>query len=262
MKFGPECAFCGIAVMAKASQGGRTKTRLCPPLTPDEAASFNTAFLKDISDNLIAASAESSIAGSMAYAPPGSEDFFQSHLPASISLHEVWYPDFGLCLKAALRRQFEAGHSAACVLNSDSPTLPVALLTQMVRLLQEPGERAVLGPSMDGGYYLLACKSIHPRLFQDIAWSTDAVAAQTLDRAREIGLPIHILPAWYDVDDCGAIDLLIGELLDGKPFSESLKSSPALHSRALLQSLAENSDLKERLDRFKAAERKLPEVAA
>jgi uncharacterized protein len=261
MKFGPERAFCGIAVMAKASQCGRTKTRLCPPLTADEAAGFNTAFLKDISDNLIAASTEASIAGSIAYGPPGSEEFFRSSLPASIALHEVWYPDFGLCLTAALKTQFAAGHSAACVLNSDSPTLPVSLLTQMVHVLQEPGERAVLGPSADGGYYLLACKSIHPRLFQDIAWSTGVVAAQTLDRAREIGLPVHILPAWYDVDDCGAIRLLIAELLDGKPFSGSLRSSPALHSRALLQSLVKNSDLKERLDRFKAAEQKLPEVA-
>ena len=71
-----DVAFCGIAVMAKASHPGRAKTRLCPPLTHEEAAAFNTAFLKDIADNLIAASARASIAGSMAFGPPGSPKTF------------------------------------------------------------------------------------------------------------------------------------------------------------------------------------------
>jgi hypothetical protein len=262
MKSGREVAFCGIAVMAKASYPGRTKTRLCPPLTPDEAAEFNTAFLKDIAANLIAAAAEASIAGSMAFGPPGSEAFFRAHLPASIALHEVWYPDFGLCLKEAIKAQFAAGHRAACVLNSDSPTLPPALLTETVCVLREPGDRAVLGPSTDGGYYLLACKTIHPRLFQDIAWSTGAVAAQTLERAAEIGLQVHMLPEWYDVDDYEAIRILMGELLEGRSFSCTLRSSPAPHSLALLRSMAEHSDLRERLDRLRHARTTPEEVAA
>ncbi len=234
----PDLAFCGIAVMAKASHPGRTKTRLCPPLTFEEAAACNTAFLKDIADNLCAASAQASIAGSMAFGPPGSAGFFQTHMPPSIALHEVWHPDFGECLLEALKRQFAAGHPAACVLNSDSPTLPVSLLAGMVDALSLPGERAVLGPSSDGGYYLLACKTLHTRLFEAIAWSTDRVAAQTLDRAAEIGLPVHILPEWYDVDDCGALRILTGELLEGHSFSSHLRSSPARHSRALLKSMA------------------------
>lgn len=105
--------------MAKASIPGNAKTRLCPPLTFEESAAFNTAFLKDIAENLIVASAEASIAGSMAYGPPGSKAFFRAHMPASIALHEVWLPDFGACLMEALRLQFAAGHRAACVLNSE-----------------------------------------------------------------------------------------------------------------------------------------------
>jgi uncharacterized protein len=76
------------------------------------------------------------------------------------------------------------------------------------------------------------------------------VARQTLDRAAEIGLPVHILPEWYDVDDCEGIRLLMGELLDGRPFSPGLRSSPARHSLALLRSMVLNSDLKERLNRL------------
>ncbi|MGO9546557.1 MAG: DUF2064 domain-containing protein [Rhodomicrobium sp.] len=259
----PDGAFCGIAVMAKASFAGRAKTRLCPPLTFEEAAAFNTAFLKDIADNLVAASRGSSIAGSLAFGPPGSEDFFRAHIPASIGLFEVWYPDFGACLKEALRGQFERGHRAACVLNSDSPTLPVSLLMEMASVLAEPGDRAVLGPSSDGGYYLLAVKAMHTRLFEDIAWSTDIVAAQTLERAAEIGLPVHVLPEWYDVDDCASIRLLIEELLEGRGFSRSLRSSPARHSLALLQSMVSNADLMARLGRYDGpAAQQLEEAAA
>ncbi len=244
---GKHIAFCGVAVMAKASLPGRTKTRLSPPLTLEEAAYFNTAFLKDISENLLRAGEQASIAGYMAYGPPGAEGFFRTHLPAEIGLKEVWYPHFGDCLIAALEAQFAAGHRAACVLNSDSPTLPSELLAEMANILAEPGDRIVLGPSTDGGYYLLACKAVHRRLFEEIAWSTEAVCGQTLERAAEIGLPVHLLPEWYDVDDCAALKLLAGEVLDGVPFHPTLPSSPARHSAALMAGLYERPGFGERL---------------
>jgi len=250
MTLSPDIAFCGIAVMAKASEAGKAKTRLCPPLSLEEAAAFNTAFLKDIADNLIAAASQASIAGSMAYGPPGSEAFFRAHLPASIGLREVWYPNLGQCLIETLKGLFAAGHKAACVINSDSPTLPPSLLVEMAEVLTQPGDRAVLGPSPDGGYYLLGLKTMHVRLFEDIAWSTEIVAQQTLERAAEIGLAVHILPEWYDVDDCQTIRVLMEELLEGRAFSTALQAGPARHSRALLKSLAANSNLAGRLDRF------------
>jgi len=76
------------------------------------------------------------------------------------------------------------------------------------------------------------------------------VAQQTLERAAEIGLPVHILPEWYDVDDCEGIGVLMAELLEGRSFARSLRSSPARHSLALLKSMVSNSELRERLDRF------------
>ncbi|MGB8736021.1 MAG: TIGR04282 family arsenosugar biosynthesis glycosyltransferase [Rhodomicrobium sp.] len=249
MKTRRDVAFCGIAVMAKASFPGRAKTRLCPPLTFEEGAAINTAFLKDVATNLIAASAEASIAGSLAYGPPGSEGFFRAHMPAAIALHEVWHAGFDECLLEALRLQFAAGHEAACVLNSDSPTLPAGLLSEMANVLKEPGDRAVLGPSTDGGYYLLAVKAIHPRLFEGIAWSTGIVAEQTLHRAAEIGLPVHVLPEWYDVDDSEGLQMLIGELLEGRPFSKAFRSSEARNSLALLQSMVSDADFMERMGR-------------
>jgi hypothetical protein len=74
----------------------------------------------------------------------------------------------------------------------------------------------VLGPSTDGGYYLLGLKKAHRRMFEDIAWSTETVAQQTLERAREVGLEMHILPTWYDVDDADGLRSVVADLkLDG-----------------------------------------------
>ena len=78
--------------------------------------------------------------------------------------------------------------------------------------MARPGDRAVLGPSSDGGYYLLGLKTAHRRMFEDIAWSTERVAQQTLERAREIKLDVHMLPVWYDVDDVDGLRRLGSEL--------------------------------------------------
>src|SRR5689334_4729751 len=154
---------CAIGVMAKAPQPGRSKTRLCPPLRPDQAAELSAAFLRDITENIALASRAAPIRGWIAYAPAGSESHFAGHvadgtdmvladgsppMPADVQ-------GFGRCLLHAARSLFAAGFAAVCLVNSDSPTLPTALLVQAARLLLAPGERIVLGPAEDGGYYLL-----------------------------------------------------------------------------------------------------------
>ena len=121
-------------------------------------------------------------------------------------------PNFGDCLLRTIEEILRRGHASAVVLNSDSPTLPTALLIETAEALAQPGERAVLGPSSDGGYYLLGLKTAHRRMFEDIAWSTEHVAEQTLERAREIKLEIHMLPVWYDVDDVDGLRRLSVEL--------------------------------------------------
>lgn len=239
---------CGIAVMAKASVPGRAKTRLVPPLTFEEAAAFNTAFLKDIAANLIAASERAGIAGYLAYGPPGAEPFFRQTVPTAIKLFECWEPNFGDCLFAATARLFACGHQAAVVLNSDSPTLPTAVLVDTARILAEPGDRAVLGPASDGGYYLLGLKAPHRRLFDDIDWSTERVAQQTLQRAAELNLPVHRLPTWYDIDDLEALRTAHAELTGRYSFAKALRPHHAEHTAALMASLRHTTDLDERLN--------------
>jgi uncharacterized protein len=238
---------CGIAVMAKASIPGRTKTRLVPPLTFEEAAQCNTAFLRDVADNILTASARASIAGYVAYGPAHSRPFFEATLHCEVALIEACYPNFGDCLACAIARLLERGHRAAVVLNSDSPTLPTSLLIETAEVLARPGDRAVLGPALDGGYYLLGVKAQHRRLLEDIAWSTQQVTPQTLERAAELHLPVHILPKWYDVDDIAGLKMLLAELFEGQSFAPELSPAQPWHTRALFKSLAETSELGDRL---------------
>jgi hypothetical protein len=115
-------------------------------------------------------------------------------------------------------------------------------------VLAAPGDRIVLGPSTDGGYYLIGLKRPHRRLFEDIDWSTERVAAQTLARARELDLAIHHLPSWYDVDDLAALRVLMGELFDGRRFRVwGSKPPPAAWTRGELERLLHSTDLAARL---------------
>jgi uncharacterized protein len=242
---------CGIAFMAKASAPGRAKTRLVPPLTFDEAADLNTAFLQDVAENLVAADEQvraaqnAAIVGYAAYGPPGSTNFFRHILPASIGLIEAWLPNFGDCLFHTIGEILSRGHQSAVVLNSDSPTLPTVLLVETAEVLSRPGDRAVLGPSTDGGYYLLGLKHAHAHMFEDITWSTERVAEQTLARAREIGLDVHRLPAWYDVDDVDALERLDAELrgADMETRRQILQRPRfATHTAKLMRQLARDHD--------------------
>jgi uncharacterized protein len=244
-------ATCGIAVMAKASAPGHAKTRLVPPLNYDEAAALNTAFLQDVTDNMLLAAREAApgaeIAAYAAYGPPGSEDFFRRHLSASIGLIPAWLPNFGDCLYHTISEIFARGHAAAVVLNADSPTLPTALLNETAEMLAQPGDRAVLGPSSDGGYYLLGLKAPHRRIFDDIAWSTERVSQQTHERAREIKLDVHRLPEWYDVDDIDCLRRLHSEFRrlespSRQPDALRLRPHHARHTAALLNRVWPDGD--------------------
>jgi len=210
-----------MGVMAKAPQPGRAKTRLCPPLQPEQAALLSAAFLRDITENIALAAGVVPIDGCIAYAPMGSEHWFDGHLAEGTGfvladgspVMSDNVQGFGRCLLHAIQAMLGSGYGAACVVNSDSPTLPTEFLVRAARTLFEPGERVVLGPADDGGYYLLGMKQAYAHLFADIAWSTGEVAEATRDRAKSLGLDVVMLPVWYDVDDAASLSRLNVELV-------------------------------------------------
>jgi hypothetical protein len=104
-----------------------------------------------------------------------------------------------------------------------------------------------MGPSCDGGYYLLGIKRPHRRLFEDVDWSTDRVARQSIERAQELGLEVYELPVWYDVDDRDTLRLLHAELFGGRSFNRDLMPYRASHAAALMRCLSADSDFSQRL---------------
>jgi rSAM/selenodomain-associated transferase 1 len=210
---------CALGMMIKAPRAGASKTRLVPPLTHEEAARLSASFLRDTAANIADACAESSgraaaVQGVAVYTPVGAEAAFDELLPQNFALLAQRGESFGERLFHASADLLRLGYESCCLVDSDSPTLPRALLVQAVEELGRPGDRLVLGPSDDGGYYLIGVKRAHPRLFEEIDWSTARVAAQTLLRARELDLAVSLLPPWYDVDDAHSLLRLCDELRD------------------------------------------------
>jgi rSAM/selenodomain-associated transferase 1 len=240
--------FCGVAIMAKASVAGAVKTRLVPPLTYQEAAELNTCCFADIATNIAAAAERTPIHGFVAYHPLGSEQFFENLLPVGFKLLPPKVPTLGRSLYHAARDLFGAGYASVCLVNGDSPTLPTERLVQAARHLWEPGDRLVLGPAADGGYYLIGMKQLHERLFEEIDWSTDRVYRQTVMRADEIGLPVAALAEWYDVDDEASLSRLARELLRGPSAVRSQDGGYAApRTTALLKRLAATNSTVRRL---------------
>jgi rSAM/selenodomain-associated transferase 1 len=225
--------------MAKAPRPGKVKTRLSPPLTSEQAAALNICFLQDTTRNIATVSASGQAAGLISYTPVGDESLFDHLLPVDFALIPQRGDTFGERLLAAAQDILACGYASVCLIDSDSPTVPAAALQQAIADLSRPGDRVVLGPSHDGGYYLIGLKAAHPEPFTNITWSTATVADETRQRCRDANLELIELPLWYDVDDATTLDLLSAELLQATPppFT-TLPGYPAPRTRDYLQNLA------------------------
>ena len=233
---------CALAVMTKAPQAGRVKTRLVPPLTPEQAAELNKCFLRDTAAAISSACSRSETAtgacGIAVYTPVGAESAYNDILPADFSLLPQRGEKFGERLYFAVEDLFNCGFESVCLIDSDSPTVPAENFQQAVELLRMSEDRVVLGPSDDGGYYLIGVKKPHRHLFDQIDWSTERVLIQTMQRATEIGLELKLLPTGYDVDDGVSLQRLRRELL-----ANTTSADAAPHTREFLASFVAQEKL-------------------
>src|SRR5262245_17303347 len=183
---------CAVAIMAKAPGAGRVKTRLLPLLRPEETTELSACFLRDMTRMLAAAGRAAPVDGHVAFAPAGSETSFAPIVAPGTGFvladglidAAPGIEGLGRSLLQAARGLFDLGYGAVGLLNADSPNLPAALMIEAARLLSQPGDRVVLGPATDGGYYFIGLRAPHAELFTAIDWSTDRVAAQTRARAQ------------------------------------------------------------------------------
>jgi hypothetical protein len=225
-----------VGIMCKTPLPGRSKTRLSPPLRPEDCARISACFIRDLSGTIgrlaQASDGVGEVVGCAVYTPVGSETALLSLLPEGFVLLSQVEGDFGERLFHGIGGLLQS-HDGVLLVNSDSPTLPAEILRAAVEAVQA-GDNVVLSPAADGGYTLIGLSRPHRRLFEEIEWSTATVFQRTLDRAAEIALPVVTVPGWYDVDDASDLRQLEDELLGVMPVSLPMKGADAPATRRFL----------------------------
>ena len=198
-----------VAVMAKVPGEVPVKSRLHAALTPARATELYRCFLLDRLDALAGVP---DIALVIAFTPSGAAATMAALAPPGFRL----LPQEGDTLDARLTRLFarllEEGHAGALAIDSDSPTLPMAYVAEAARTLAAGLADVVVGPSDDGGYYLIGVRAPQPTLFDGVPWSSAQTRRATLERARALGLSVRLLPSWFDVDTTADLARLRAEL--------------------------------------------------
>ncbi len=217
-----------LVVFAKAPVPGEVKTRLCPPLTPDEAATLHGTFVLDVLEQTRLAANPS---GRVPKPPPAprtshlAPSLFDRYLACSPASDHVFFkvmeerqavrlldqvgPDLGARMVHAFETLFARGYHRILIIGTDAPTLPLSTYHDAFSLLA--AHDVVLGPALDGGYYLIGLKQPAPELFAEIPWSTDQVLALTQRKAAELGLTVGLLKEWRDIDTLPDLQRLIEE---------------------------------------------------
>ena len=217
-----------LIVVAKQPMPGKTKTRLSPPLKPEQASDLYECFLKDTLDLIRNVK---QIQPVIAFLPTRAEGYFQQLAP-DFDLIPQDGTDLGARLDNAISTYLSRGYERVVIMNSDGPTLPLTYLAQAFTALQS-GSNVVLGPCEDGGYYLIGVKQPIQRLLREVEMSTPTVAADTIALAIEQNLRVHLLPTWYDVDDAASLLRLVREV-------EESDQRVAIHTRRFLKQHSRN----------------------
>jgi rSAM/selenodomain-associated transferase 1 len=189
-----------LAVMAKAPVAGQVKTRLLPALTPDEAAELSRALLVDQLNHL---SGLNSADLYLAFAPEDARAMMTELVPSRFRLFAQRGDDLGARMNGVFDWLRAKGHRNTILIGGDLPPVPLRNLAEAFRALEVAGERVVLGPSRDGGYYLVGMNRLTPQIFESMAWSHDQVLAQTTTKLFALKIDFQLLPGWFDIDTIG-----------------------------------------------------------
>lgn len=199
-----------VVIFAKAPIPGYVKTRLCPPLTPDEAATLHGSFVLDTLERTKTAAGrlKLSMERYLACAPSSSHVFFKiMEERQGVTLIDQVGDDLGARMHQTVETMFSRGYRRTVLLGTDVPTVPLEYFKQVLTLLESYD--LALGPALDGGYYLIGMNRSIPELFTNIPWSTDQVLKLTQDRAAQLSLKTALLQPWRDVDTLADLEALI-----------------------------------------------------
>ena len=177
----------------------------------------------------------------IAYTPARTEAAFDGLVPASFEFIEQRGDGLGERLVNVGSDLLSMGFESVAMMNSDSPTIPPAILGEAIAHLARPGDRVAIVGADDGGYCLIGLKRPHWRIFENITWSTGAVFAQTMERVAELSLEVARMPSWYDIDDAASLRRLVSELFydrhrgEAREFHGNAESPVAPATRAWLK---------------------------
>lgn len=181
-----------LVLFAKAPIPGRVKTRLTPPLSPEQAAEFHWACVCDAWERV----EQMTAASRYFYSDNALPNPESPAPPQQVALQRG--ADLGDRMLNCFQDLRARGHHRVLIVGSDSPTLPPAYIAQGLEALERAD--AVLGPSEDGGYYAIGCREPYPEMFAGVPWSSGETLQRTEASLRALGLRVHHLPTWYDVD--------------------------------------------------------------
>ncbi len=191
-KSGENC----ILFFVKYPEEGQVKTRLSAELNETIAVELYRSFVLDLLSMLEGPALPFRIC----FSPENSREKFIAWLGSKYSYMPQQGEDLGQRMKNALTQAYAQGFGRAIIIGSDSPDLPKKLIQKAFSSLE--AHDAVIGPSYDGGYYLIGFRNdaFLPEAFHGIEWSTDTVFRETLEILKEAGLNVHELPEWQDID--------------------------------------------------------------
>ncbi|HIJ59284.1 MAG TPA: glycosyltransferase [Nitrospirae bacterium] len=185
-----------LAVFFKVPQLGRVKTRLAQKIGEEMALEIYQEML-DETFRKVASLEAIEIIG-----------FYDGEIDTTYcpfkKLYEQKGKELGERLIGAFEQLFKDGFEKVCIIGADSPTLPIQFIYDAFNLLER--SRMVIGPTIDGGYYLIGLNSQTPEIFKNILWGSEKVFQQTMEIANNLKLAYQILPEWYDIDDISALE--------------------------------------------------------
>ncbi len=205
-----------LVLLAKAPLAGQVKTRLIGALSAEDAADLYAAFLSDTFAVMEEAAYErETVRLVLCYTPAGEEEAFEKvEREGSLMLAQRG-DTLGERLENCFADLFDHGFDSVVIIGGDSPTLPVENLLTAFDSLTDANQ-IVLGPAADNGYYLIGMRQLHPRVLEDIPWSTNEVLAVTRRRIQAANLKLIELPVCYDIDTPEELQHLRQELKEQK----------------------------------------------
>ncbi len=195
-----------LIILTRAPIPGKTKTRLMTHLTGDECAAIHECFLKDIYENVLKIDVDSFVY----YTPERYKNLMCNILGGCQELHPQRGKDLGERMHLAIQDCIEKGYEKCVLIGTDIPTLPAYIIMKAFEKLDN--NDIVIGPTLDGGYYLIGMKQPYPQIFMDTFYGVETVFERTLKTLTHLSLGVEILEHWYDVDTFDDLKYLANEI--------------------------------------------------